>query len=1570
MKSRFQNMRSNWSQLSGAVIAFLYLCCLHQFFAFYMKERQLTVVIADGAPEDRADLQDALSRDPVARYVVIEADSGARAIELCRERSPDCLILNHDLPDLSGLDVLKKLAAEDGSPACAVVVLVGAGDARLAVEAMMSGARVCLEKHRDSGKELRRVVSQSIEMTEQRRRDAARERELIEKNRALEVNLTALRLEGAASAEGAEAWQVARAGAGPTRPVVLRPEKGIHDQAEVQLRLLKTAIEQSNESIIIATAQLDPPGPEVVYANSAFTKMTGYALEEVIGKTPHILQGPKTDSFMLSQLCKECAAGKVFRGETINYRKDRSEVHMEWTAGPVRNEGGEVTHFATALRDVTEPRRVEEELRRSEKVFRSLFDLSAIGMAQVSPEGRYLRVNRKFCQMLGYSEQELLQLTLHDVTHPDDREFSAARLNASFADGSNEFSIEKRYVRKDGEIIWVQINWTVIPEAEERPRRTVANVQDITERKRAEESLREKEAQLRAIIDHSSAVVFVKDLKGRYLRVNRQYEVLRGITEAEVKGKTDYDLYAKEIADAVSANDQEVIAADTPLQFEEHVAFADGMRDFIAVKFPLRDESGRPYAVCGIATDITERKQFEEAMLTSEAQLRAILDHSVALIFVKDLEGRYLRVNRSYEEHFGVIDAELKGKTDYDCHSKEIADAFIANDRKVIAANRPILFEERSLVAGETRYSVVSKFPLLDESGRPYAICGIATDITERKRAETALRESQILNQAVLDSLAANIAVLDRYGNIIAVNEDWRRFALENGGAAIADSVGVNYLDVCRRAQEQGDGQIEATLAGIKAVLDGARANFTVEYPCHSPSEERWFLMSVTPLGGERGGVVVTHTNITSRWQAEEAIVESESRLRQLADAMPQIVYTSSPDGMVDYGNQRWVDYVGVPVEQSVGRKWMDAIHPDDREITRRRFKESGRTGQPFEVEYRLRRKDGQYRWYLARATAIRNERGRIVKWIGTSTDIHDRKGAEAEREELLARERTARAEAEHSAESIRRLQAVTDSALVRLTLDDLLHEMLARIRELLATDSAAVLLLTEDGQSLSVHATIGWDEAATGVHVPVGKGVAGSIAASRAPLVVEDISAVEVVNPVLRRNARSLIGAPLIVEGRLIGVIHTETTRLRRFTEDDVRLLQLAADRVALAIDHARLYEVEQQARRQAEEANRMKDEFLALVSHELRSPLNAILGYAALLRYGGLDAKKVKHSAEVIERSGKAQAQLIDDLLDTARIISGKLRLEVGPVDLVSVIEQAVQTIHPAADAKGISVETNLPSEIGQITGDPARLQQVVWNLLSNAVKFTPQGGRVEALLERIDPHICITVSDTGKGIGPDFLPYVFDRFRQADASSARRYGGLGLGLALVKYLVELHGGTIEAESAGEGHGATFKVTLPVRAVATPLGEAAGASATVKSSGELAGVRALVVDDEDDARELIETVLTQYGADVVAVSSAAEAYAQITTTPPQGRLDVVVTDIGMPGEDGYTMIRRVREWEGERGAHIPAVALTAYGRVEDRVRALNAGFQMHVAKPVEPAELAAVITSLIRRQNSGELT
>ncbi len=547
-----------------------------------MKERQLIVLLADEASEYRAALHDAISRDP-ARYEVIEAESGAHALELCRARArkPDCLILDHDLPGLSGSDALKKLVAEAGSPSCAVVILVDTYDSQIVEEAMKSGAHACIEKNRARGEELLHAVSRAIEKFERQRLGAASE-------------LAASRSEDIARERDAEAWQVARAGADSRRGSVSRPDSVFHDQAEEQLRLLKTAIEQSNESVIITTVEPDPPGPRIVYVNPAFTKMTGYPPEDVIGKTPRILQGPKTDPIAFGRLREECAVGRVFHGEIIIYRKDHSELYVEWTAGPVRNARGEVTHLAATQRDVTERRRIEEMLRRCEEEFHSLFELSAIGIAQVSPEGRYLRVNRKFSQLLGYSEQELLQLTLQDVTHPEDIELRDTKLGFTFADRSKEYGFEKRYVRKDGEIIWVLVNWGIMPDAEGRPSRTITSVQDITARKQIEEALRASEAQLRAIFDHSVALIFVKDLDGRYLRVNRKYAELFGVADVELTGKTDYDCHSTEIADVFMANDREVIAANRPILFEEQSHVDGEIRYSVVSKFPLRDESGRP----------------------------------------------------------------------------------------------------------------------------------------------------------------------------------------------------------------------------------------------------------------------------------------------------------------------------------------------------------------------------------------------------------------------------------------------------------------------------------------------------------------------------------------------------------------------------------------------------------------------------------------------------------------------------------------------------------------------------------------------------------------------------------------------------------------------------------------------------------------------------------------------------------------------------------------------------------------------------------------------------------------
>jgi signal transduction histidine kinase/ActR/RegA family two-component response regulator len=406
-----------------------------------------------------------------------------------------------------------------------------------------------------------------------------------------------------------------------------------------------------------------------------------------------------------------------------------------------------------------------------------------------------------------------------------------------------------------------------------------------------------------------------------------------------------------------------------------------------------------------------------------------------------------------------------------------------------------------------------------------------------------------------------------------------------------------------------------------------------------------------------------------------------------------------------------------------------------------------------------------------------------------------------------------------------------------------------------------------------------------------------------------------------------------------------------------------------------ARLLAEEQAAREVAEQATRAKDEFLALVSHELRSPLNAILGYARMLRSGPGDGADFNKATGVIERSARAQLQIVEDLLDSARIVTGKLRIETSLVDLVPALEAALDTVRSAAEAKGITLVANFRRLPELVLGDSTRLQQVVWNLLTNAVKFTPEGGRVELRMEGDADHIRIAVSDTGKGVEPEFLPFVFDRFRQADASSERRYGGVGLGLSLVKHLVELHGGTIRAASEGAGRGATFTIMLPRRHLELiPPAPPAMTSREVRREGvipkdqslSLKGVRVLVVDDQEEARVILTEELSEYGAHVTTGSSGAEALATLSLPPDGRRPDVLILDIAMPDEDGYAILKKVRALETEQGAgapQTPAIALTAHARAEDRLHALQAGFQMHIAKPVEPAELSLVVKSLINR-------
>jgi PAS domain S-box-containing protein len=445
----------------------------------------------------------------------------------------------------------------------------------------------------------------------------------------------------------------------------------------------------------------------------------------------------------------------------------------------------------------------------------------------------------------------------------------------------------------------------------------------------------------------------------------------------------------------------------------------------------------------------------------------------------------------------------------------------------------------------------------------------------------------------------------------------------------------------------------------------------------------------------------------------------------------------------------------------------------------------------------------------------------------------------------------------------------------------------------------------------------------------------------------------------------RSFMRVPLVSQGRTLGVVTLVTAESgRQYTEADLRFAEDLASRAAITIENANAY-------RQVNEANRLKDDFLATLSHELRTPLNAVMGYAKMLGMDMLDPSKRVHAITVIERNANALKQIIEDVLDVSRIVSGKMRLNVQPVNVADVVKLAVATIMPAADAKTIRVQSVIDTQVPPVSGDPDRLQQIVWNLLSNAVKFTPKGGRIQVSVHRINSHVELTVSDTGRGIAKEFLPHLFERFRQADSGFSRDHGGLGLGLAIVRELAHLHGGAVHATSDGPGTGATFRVDLPLMIVHPPPTQELREHPSVDIDNEgdatrvshrLDGLRVLAVDDDADALSLLAEILEAAGAQVTTASSGSKALEYLSGQIP----DAIIADIGMPGMDGFEFIRQVRT-RGGAARDVPAAALTAYARARDRVAALTSGFQIHIAKPVDPAELVVTVAALAKRAGPG---
>jgi PAS domain S-box-containing protein len=695
----------------------------------------------------------------------------------------------------------------------------------------------------------------------------------------------------------------------------------------------------------------------------------------------------------------------------------------------------------------------------------------------------------------------------------------------------------------------------------------------------------------------------------------------------------------------------------------------------------------------------------------------------------------------------------------------------------------------------------------------------------------------------------------------------------------------------------------------------------------------------------------------------EEALRRSDAEFRQLAASVPQLIWTASELGEVNFLNEQWRDYTGVAPTDLYGWRWMELVHPDDRPHTEMIWQAHLSSGAPVEVRHRLRHHSGEWRWQLVRGLPLRDERGQAIKWFGSCTDIHEQEQARRDAQFLAS-----------LAETIR----LSDDP------DALPAEVVAQVGEYLTVTRCYFAQIDEQGGRWIVEA----DYHASGASI------AGEHSlAIMAPEVTQALRAGHVhaisdaqADPTTAQiyssaympfETRARIAVPFLRQGRWVSNLVVASDTPRVWQPREVSLLEAVAERVWLAIEKLRseqalraneerlqlLYAQEQAARQQAEVASRLKDEFLATVSHELRTPLTSILGYAQLIMARKRDEAYIARTLETIVRSAKSQAQLIEDLLDVSRIVTGKLRIEPRSIDMGAVIQGAIEAVRPALDAKSIRLELELnPS--GHLIGDPSRLQQVVWNLLSNAAKFTPPGGEIRVRFEASAAEARLTISDTGQGISAEFLPYVFDRFRQAESASNRTHGGLGLGLSIVRHLVEMHGGAVQAHSDGEGQGTTFTVSLPLATAPAVLegdGRAADEPAPAGDADcppELAGIRVLIVDDQPDILELLRDILAPCGAVVRSCSSARDALDTLGAWRP----DILVSDIAMPGDDGYWLIRNVRALDPTEGGATPAVALTAYVRVEDRLQVLAAGFQMYVPKPVDPVDLRNVLAHLSR--------
>ncbi len=1359
----------------------------------------------------------------------------------------------------------------------------------------------------------------------------------------------------------------------------------------------------------------DPEGV-ITSWNVAAERIIGYSEAEAVGRHFSLIFTPEDvgDGVPERELRQARERGRA-EDERWHRKKDGTKFWALGIVTPLHDPDGRLSGFSKILRDMTAWKRAEEELAAGRRRLQAVFDTSLDAILLADDQARFVDANPAACDLLGQGREELLHRGVFDITPPPNGEAGRAAWAAFVRDGQQSGEYEVR--GKDGTTAVVEY-------------RAVANVQpglhlsvlrDVSERKRTEQALRESREQLRAIIDNWPSVIFVKDPEGRYLLANKACEAYAGEPVERIVGKTDYDYMPAEVADRFRTDDLRVLQAGEALRYEEVAPRGGEERTSLTVKFPLRDASGQPYAVCGIATDVTDLKRAGEALQVSEERFARFMQHLPGLAWIKDAQGKYVYANEAAVNAFGKSRAELYGKTDEDVFPPTTAARFRENDRKALAGGSGVrVVETLEQADGVLHHSVVSKFPIPIPDGGAALVGGMAIDITEEMRTRAILEESEERLRATFEQAAVGIAHVGIDGRWQRVNQKLCDIAGYGGD----ELLGLTFQDITH------PDDLEADLAQIRRLLAGEIETYSMEKRYFRKDGSLvWIDLTVslvrTPQGEPKYFISVVE-DITEKKRVQEALRESEAKYRTLFENMAEEVHfwqvvrdehgriqtwrlvDANPPTLKTWGKTlekirgKTTDEIFgpgatdhyLPVVQKIMSEGIPHSFEDYFPNLGKHFRfTSVPLGDHFittgaditgikKAQDTLRQSEARYRTVLEsitdaffalgrdwRFTYVNRQAERVLgrtpgDLLGKSLwdEFPGLAGSEFERAYR-------RVMAERVSESVTAYYPDHDrwyevhvypaeggisvyfrDVSDRVRADEALRAGEERYRTLFESMDEGYCVIemifdppdggrAVDYRFLEVNPAF---EAQAGMKDATGRRMLEFVPSIEDHWLANYGRVALTGEPVRFANEYTGLNRWFEVyafrvggEGsRRVGVLFTDITLRKQAEDDRERLVG------------------------QLRDADRRKDEFLATLAHELRNPLAPLRNGLQVMRLATGDAAAVEQARSMMERQMAVMVRLIDDLLDVSRITRGKLELRKERVELAGVVHSAVEGSRPVIEASGHRLTISLPAEPVHLEADPTRLAQVFGNLLTNAAKYTERGGQITLSARREGGEAVVSVRDTGIGIAPEHLPHVFEMFSQVDSALDRSQGGLGIGLSLVRGLVEMHGGSVEARSEGPGKGSEFVVRLPV------AGDRSAPQSPQTGGGENDAARPrrriLVADDNRDAADSLAMMLRLAGHEVHAVYDGREAVEAAAWFRP----DLALLDIGMPKLNGMQAARHIREQQW--GMNVVLVAITGWGQEEDKRRAMEAGFNHHLTKPVDPAALETLLVDLAMRGGS----